>query len=52
MYNTNKYVLILIYISAVKKNNTKIFYRIMREIHLVSNLKVYILIKNNIVNLK
>ena len=52
MHNTDKYVLILIYISAVKKNGTKIFYRIIREIYLISNLKAYILIENNIVDLE
>ena len=52
MHNTNKYVLILIYIPAVKGNGIKIFYCIIREIHLVSNLKAYMLIENDIVDLK
>ena len=39
-------------ISKVKKNNIKILYRILRKIYLINNLKIYILIENNIVELK
>ena len=39
-------------ISKVKKNNIKILYRILRKIHLINNLKIYILIENNIIELK
>ena len=52
MYNTNKYILILIYIPTTKEDGTLVLYRIIREIYLVSNLKVYILIGNNIIRLE
>ena len=42
----------LIYISTSKKDDIKIFYRIFREIYLVSNLKTYLLIDNNIIDLE
>ena len=44
--------MILILISKVKKNNIRVLYRILKEIYLISNLKTYILIKNNIIKLK
>ena len=34
------------------KNNIRILYRILREIYLINNLKTYILIENNIIELK
>ena len=37
---------------AIKVDSTKILYRIVREIYLVNNLKVYILIGNNIIESK
>lgn len=40
------------YIYAIKKKNIKILYRIYREIHLVDNLKAYILLSNDIINSK
>ncbi len=52
MTNTNEYILILIYISTIKKDDTKILYRVYKEIHLINNLKAYILLKNNIINTK
>lgn len=39
-------------ISEVKENNIRILYRILREIHLINNLKARILIENNIIELK
>ena len=41
-------MLIPLYISRTR-NRTKLLYRIDREIYLVSNLKVYMLIGNDIV---
>ena len=52
IYNTNEYILILIYIPDIKEDDIKVLYRIIREIHLISNLKAYILINNNIIELK
>ena len=51
MHNIDKYVLISIYISTVK-DNIKILYRIYKEIHLINNLKAYMLLNNNIINLE
>ena len=34
------------------KNSIKILYYILREIYLINNLKTYILIENNIIELK
>ena len=48
LYNINEYISISIYISAIK-NDITIFYRITREIYLIDNLKVYILINNDII---
>ena len=39
-------------IFKVKKNNIRVLYRFLREIYLINNLKIYILIKNNIIELK
>ena len=52
IYDINEYVLILIYISTIKKDGTKILYRINREIYLIDYLKVYILLNNNIIGPK
>ena len=51
MHDIDKYILILIYIS-ISKNDIKIFYRIFKEIYLVSNLKTHLFINNNIIDLK
>ena len=51
MHNIDKYILILTYIFIVK-NNIKIFYRIYKEIHFIDNLKAYMLLNNDIINLK
>ena len=48
IYNINEYILIFIYILIIK-NDIIIFYRITKEIYFVNNLKVYILINNNII---
>ena len=34
------------------KNNIRILYRILKKIYLINNLKTYILIENNIIELK
>ena len=52
IYNIDEYILILIYISNIKKDDIKILYRILKKVYLINNLKVYILIKNDIVELK
>lgn len=39
IYDINKYILILIYISINKKDDIKILYYILKEIYLVNNLK-------------
>ena len=45
---TNKYIILIIYIDKVLNNNTsKIVYFIIK-IYLIKNLKINILIKNNI----
>ena len=52
IYNINKYIFISIYIFIIKKNNIKILYRIYKEIYFINNLKVYILLNNNIIGPK
>ena len=52
MYNIAKYILILIYISVIKKDDIKILYRIYKEIHFVDNLKTYMLLSNNVIDFK
>ena len=51
IHDTNEYILILIYIS-ISKNDIKVLCRIIKEIYLVSNLKTYLLIDNNIIDLE
>ena len=48
-HDTNEYVLIPMYLPATKPDGTKVLCRIVREIHLVSNLKAHMLIGNDIV---
>ena len=48
IHDTNEYILILIYISFIKKDDIKILYRIFKEIHLINNLKTHLLIDNNV----
>lgn len=50
MYNTDKYVLISIYISISKVDGSKVLYRIQREIHLINSLKAHILLENNVID--
>ena len=50
-HDINEYILILIYIST-SKDDIKILYRIFREIYLVNNLKAYLLIDNNVIDLE
>ena len=45
-------MLISIFISEVKKNNMRILYRILRKIYLINNFQTYMLIENNIIELK
>ena len=52
IYETNQYVLILMYVSDVKEDDIKILYRIIKEIHLIDDLKTHIFIKNDIVEPK
>ena len=52
IHNTNQYILISIYVFDIKKNDIKILYRIIREIHLIDNLKTHMLIENDIVESK
>ena len=51
IYNTDKYILVLIFIPIIK-DGVPILYRILREIYLVDNLKAYILIENDIIGLE
>ena len=51
IYNTDEYILVLIFIPTVK-DGVPILYRILREIYLVDNLKAYILIENDIIGLE
>ena len=48
IYNINEYILIFIYILIIK-NDIIIFYRIIKKIYFVNNLKIYILINNDII---
>ena len=52
IHNTNDYILIPIYLPSIKEDDTKVLYHIVREIYLVDNLKVYMLIRNDIVGLE
>ena len=52
MHDTDEYILISIYIFIVKKDDIKVFCRIYKEIHFVDNLKVYMLLNNNIIGFK
>ena len=49
IHDIDKYVLMSIYISA-SKDDIKVLCRIIREIHLVSDLKAYLLIGNNVID--
>ena len=51
MHKTNQYVLISIYVSDIK-DDIKILYRIIKEIHLIDDFKTHIFIENNIVESK
>ena len=52
IHDIDQYILISIFISKVKIDNIRVLYRIFREIHLINNLKAYMLIENNIIELK
>ena len=49
MHDTDEYVLVPMYLPAVKQDGTRVLCRIVREIHLVDNLKAHMLIGNDIV---
>ena len=49
MHDTDEYVLVPIYIPATKDDGTEVLCRIMREIHLVDNLKANMLIGNDVI---
>ena len=51
MHDIDEYILILMYIFIVR-NDIKVLCRIYKEIHLVNNLKVYMLLNNDIISLK
>ena len=51
MHDIDEYILISIYIFVIK-NDIKVFYRIYKKIHFVDNLKVYMLLNNNIISFK
>ena len=51
MHDIAEYVLILIYISAIKDDVNMLFH-ILQKIHLIDNLKVYMLLDNNVIDLK
>ena len=40
------------YISTSRKDDIEILYRIFREIYLISDLKTYLLIDNNVIDLE
>ena len=52
MHNIDEYVLILMYLLGLKRDNNKALTCIMREIYLINNLKINLLIRNNIIELK
>ena len=48
MHNIDKYMLILMYFLDLKRNNNKALIYIVREIYLINDLKVNLLMRNNI----
>ena len=50
IHDIDEYILISMYISASRKDDIEILYRIFREIHLISDLKAHLLINNNIID--
>ena len=52
MHDMNEYILISIYIFIIRKDDIKILYRIYKEIHFINNLKVYMLLNNDIISPK
>ena len=52
MHDIDEYIFIFIYIFDNKQNGVKILYRILRKIHFFENLKIYILINNNVIDFK
>jgi len=47
---SNKYVIVFIYFSNKDKNENFVIAKITREVYLVENLKINILIKNNLID--
>ena len=52
IYNIDQYILILIFILDIKENSIRVLYYIFKEIYLINNFKIYILIENDIVDSK
>ena len=52
IHNIDEYILVLIYLLDLKKNNNKALIYIIRKIYLINNLKVNLLIRNNIMKSK
>ena len=48
LYYSNEYAILIFYIKRVLFNNTRTFARITREIYIIDNLKIEILIEANI----
>ena len=49
-YRRNEYIIISIYFSNKNKNENVVIIKIMREIHLVDDLKINIFGDNNFIN--
>ena len=49
-HSTNKYVIIFMYFSNIDKNENSVKTLIIREIHLIENLKANVLIDNDVLN--
>ena len=52
MYNIDKYMLILMYLSGLKRDDSTALICIVREIYLINNLKANLLIRNDIMRSK
>ena len=52
IYYSDEYIVLIFYIKEVLKNNTRVFVKITREIYIVDNLKIRILIKFDILTSK
>ena len=52
IYHFNKYDIIIFYMKEVLSNGTRAFVEIIREIHIIDNLKADMLIEADILTLK